>query len=156
MRNPCGAHLLGLTGRVGGKHCLGKQGLGVCRAKCLGVSVWACEPWSRLSPCSLVLTGTEAKVFQAKPEMHWSKQARIETSQRLEGRPDGSEVKRVYCCLRGPSFSGQHPHGGSQTLYTPVPGNPISFPSCGSQTCMRCIYTHAQAHMHAQKENQIL
>lgn len=144
-----------------------REGLGGNTA--LGSKVWGCvEPsaWGYLSGhvshgqgCHLAAWYSLAQKLKCSEQSlrcTGSKQARIETSQRLEGRPDGSEVKRVYCCLRGPSFSGQHPHGGSQTLYTPVPGNPISFPSCGSPTCMRCIYTHVQAHMHAQKENQIL
>ena len=39
------------------------------------------------------------------------------------GWRDGSVIKNTGCSCRGPRFSSQHPHGGSQPSVTPAPGN---------------------------------
>lgn len=40
------------------------------------------------------------------------------------GWRDGSGTKSTNCSFRGPGFSSQLLHGGSQLFITPVPGDP--------------------------------
>jgi hypothetical protein len=42
----------------------------------------------------------------------------------IQGRRDGSAIKRTGCCSsRGPGFNFQHPNDSSQLSVTPVPGD---------------------------------
>lgn len=46
---------------------------------------------------------------------------------------DGSVLKSTGCYYGGPGFGSRHPHGGSQPMITPVPGNsPLSLASAGA------------------------
>jgi hypothetical protein len=48
------------------------------------------------------------------------------------------------CSYRGPRFNSPHPHGSSQLLTTPVPGDPV--PSSGFHGhCMHEIHNAGQA-----------
>lgn len=83
-----------------------------------------CESWSRLglSPCVLVLTGSEAKVFGAEPEMHWAK---IERNGEAGGMVQRLRVLTAVSEDPGSvssTFMVAHKH-----QLTPVPGPPTSF-----------------------------
>ena len=54
----------------------------------------------------------------------WATQSVSKT--KLGGQRDGWRVNRTCCSCKGPSFSFCHPHGGSQSSITLVPGNVMS------------------------------
>lgn len=41
------------------------------------------------------------------------------------GWRDDSVVKNIYCSLRGPQVSFQHPHGATHSHLTPAPRDPV-------------------------------
>lgn len=69
-------------------------------------------------------------------QTHTQERAFIDTQMSTKTQ-DCSGVKSTDCSHRGPGFSFQHPHNGSQPLVTlSVPGNPT--PSSG--LCQYCIH----------------
>ena len=58
------------------------------------------------------------------------------------GLRDGSVVKRTGCACRGPRFSPQHPHVGSQPSITPVPGDLVTFSGLEGHHTQRSTYTY--------------
>ena len=66
-------------------------------------------------------------------------------SQKEQTWEDGSVVKNIGCSSRGPGFSSQHPHGGSQLSITPVPG--ICHPLVASMgTRHKVVHTDIQTY----------
>ena len=51
-------------------------------------------------------------VLQFTPSLIWTKTYLLPKT--FEGKRDGSGVKSTGCSPRGPEFSSQQPHGGSQ------------------------------------------
>ena len=49
----------------------------------------------------------------------------------------GQQLRALAALAEDPTFSSQHPHGGSQQSVTPVPEDQIPLSSlCGYQACM--------------------
>jgi hypothetical protein len=64
-----------------------------------------------------------------------------------------SVVKSIGCSSRGPGFSSQYPHGGSQLHLTPFPGDLM--PYFGLHGHGMHMPSHTHTHIHMRKKTVI-